>query len=267
MLTAALLVALAQAPESVTLLEGGWVAADVDENQITLWNDVLFSELSEFGITVRRKSDVAQALGLERQKQLMGCAESNCSAEIAQALNADGIISGSIGKSGSSLVLNIRVLSSTGDQLAAKSAMVPSADAALAEMKPLARALAEAMAPRLSGRVAVKAKATPGLKRFWWIPASIGVVAAGVGIGLQVSAQGIASGVRSGSGYDSLTEVQNATSSGKTLETVSYVMFGLAGAAAVSTVLLVVLGQDFVEGAPVALAPTLNGFVLTGRWP
>ncbi|MCC6333126.1 MAG: hypothetical protein IT380_03945 [Myxococcales bacterium] len=267
MLTAALLVALTQAPQSVTLLEGGWVAADVDENQITLWNDVLFSELSEFGISVRRKGDIAQALGLERQKQLMGCAESNCSAEIAQALNADGIISGSIGKSGSSLVLNIRVLSNTGDQLAAKSAVVPSADAALAEMKPIARALAEAMAPHLAGRVTVKAKAAPGLKRFWWIPASIGVITASVGIGLQVSAHGIESSVREGSSFNSLTEVQVAMSSGKTQETVSYVMFGLAGAAAVSTVLLVVLGQDSVEAAPVTLAPTLNGFVLTGRWP
>ncbi|MEW5737341.1 MAG: hypothetical protein AB1938_00360 [Myxococcota bacterium] len=267
MLSVALLLALAEAPRPVTLLEGGWVAADVDEKQITLWNDVLFAELSEFGITVRRKSDVAQALGLERQKQLMGCAESNCSAEIAQALDADGIISGSIGKSGSSLVLNLRVLSNTGSQLAAKSAVVSSVDDALAEMKPLARALAEAMAPHLQGRVSVKAKVTPGLKRFWWIPASIGVVAAGVGIGLQVSARGIESGVRSGTGYDSLTEVQSATSSGKTQEAISYVLFGVAGAAAVGTVLLLVLGQDTVEGPPVALAPTLNGFVLTGRFP
>lgn len=36
MLAAALMLVVAQAPHLVTLMEGGWVAADVDAKQLTL---------------------------------------------------------------------------------------------------------------------------------------------------------------------------------------------------------------------------------------
>jgi hypothetical protein len=266
MLTTVLLFALG-ASQPVTLLEGGWVASEVDEKQLEVWSDVLFSELGDYGITVRRKRDIIQVLGLERQKQLLGCEAVSCVAEIAQALDADGMIGGSIGKSGASLVLNVRVTSSAGTQLAAKSVVVPSVEAVLTELKPLARALAEAMAPRLPGRVTIKAKVTPGAKRFWWIPASVAVVSLGVGIGLQASARSLEADIRAGTGFSSLMGVQTAVTSGKAQEAGSFVFFGIAGAAVVSTLLLVVLGQDTVEGPPIALAPTLSGFALSGRWP
>ena len=265
MLMTAMLLALGAA-QPVTFLEGRWVASEVDEKQVAVWSDVLFGELSELGVTVRRKSDLAEALGLERQKQLLGCEESSCASEIAQALDADGLINGSVGKSGSSLVLNVRVLSNTGTQLAARSVVVPNADAMVVELRPLARALAEAMQPHLSGRLTIK-QVTPGARRFWWLPASIGVVALGVGVGLQVSARSLEADLRAGRGFESLAEVQTAISSGQGQEVTSFVMFGVAGAAAVSGLLLVVLGADHVQGPALALTPTWNGFALSGRWP
>lgn len=268
MLVATLMLALAQAPAPLTLMEGGWVGADVDQKQVTLWNEVLFAELTRLGVQVRTQADVAQVLGLERQKQLLGCGDDagSCVAELAQALDADGIIRGSTGRSGSSLVLNVRVVSATGEPLAVKSAVVPTADAALAELPRLAEALVDALAPRFPGRLAPRVKATPGARRFWWLPAAGAVVLTGVGVGLQMAARGVAGDVRAGVGLANLTAVDDAIARGRSLEVGSFIAFGLAGAAAVSAVLVWWLGAD-ADPSPVTLAPVPGGVVLVGRWP
>lgn len=266
MLTVLLAVAVAQAQPPVTLVEGGWIGADVDEKQVAVWTEVLFAELTKHGVQVRTRADIAQVIGLEREKQLMG-AEGGV-AEIAQALNADGLIRGSTGRMGTSLVLNVRVVSARGEPLAVHSLVVPSAEAAVAAMKPIADALVEGLAPRFPGRLAVRAKVTPGLRRFWWAPAAAALAFAGAGVGLQVAARGVEQDVRTnGSGYPSLATVNDAVSRGQTFETLSFVAFGVAGAALVGTGLLLWLGGDTEDSPAVALVPGPGSLLLVGRWP
>src|SRR5437762_656283 len=52
--------------------------------------------------------EIRDLLGFERQRQLAGCTESECMAEIAGALGVDEVLSGSIGKLGDSWLLNLR---------------------------------------------------------------------------------------------------------------------------------------------------------------
>jgi hypothetical protein len=54
-------------------------------------------------------AEIRELLGFERQRQLAGCTESECLAEIAGALGVDEVLSGSIGKLGDSWLLNLRL--------------------------------------------------------------------------------------------------------------------------------------------------------------
>ncbi len=62
-----------------------------------------------FGQVVSTR-DLAQVLTLERQKQLADCDSASCVAELAGALGADVLAAGSVGKMGSSSVLNLRLI-------------------------------------------------------------------------------------------------------------------------------------------------------------
>ena len=53
--------------------------------------------------------DLKQLIGLERQKQLLGCAERGCVAELAAALGVDGVLTGNVTRSESWLV-TVKVL-------------------------------------------------------------------------------------------------------------------------------------------------------------
>lgn len=56
--------------------------------------------------------DIAQILGMERQRQLLGCDTdaSNCMAELAGAIGADAVVTGSVARAGSSWVVTLRGL-------------------------------------------------------------------------------------------------------------------------------------------------------------
>ena len=54
-------------------------------------------------------ADVAQVLGVERQRQLLGCTESGCIAELGGALGTRYILSGQVGRLGGKILLSASV--------------------------------------------------------------------------------------------------------------------------------------------------------------
>ncbi len=62
------------------------------------------------GVSVLTQSDVTALLGVEKTRQMLGCAESGCMAEIGGALGADRVVHGSLGRVGESLVVNLSAL-------------------------------------------------------------------------------------------------------------------------------------------------------------
>ncbi|MFL5320078.1 MAG: hypothetical protein ACJ790_10525 [Myxococcaceae bacterium] len=72
------------------------------------------SEISKLGIyDVIGSSEVQTMIGLERQKELLGCSDdaaSTCMAEIANALDADRSLSGDISRVGDAFLLNVSFL-------------------------------------------------------------------------------------------------------------------------------------------------------------
>ncbi len=81
----------------------------ISEEMASLLTEALVAELRrQPGTTVMSDSDMAAALGLERQKQLLGCTDdSSCLTEIGGALGVDRLVHGSIGRVGESLVVNL----------------------------------------------------------------------------------------------------------------------------------------------------------------
>jgi hypothetical protein len=67
------------------------------------------------GLRVITQSELAAVLGLERQKELLGCAEegSACTAEISEALGVDGLITGSLGFAGQDFQLDVKVVATS----------------------------------------------------------------------------------------------------------------------------------------------------------
>jgi hypothetical protein len=83
----------------------------VPKETAQLLGDALAGELRKRpGISVLTPADVSALLGVEKTRQMMGCTESGCMAEIGGALGADRVVHGSLGRIGGSLVVNVSAL-------------------------------------------------------------------------------------------------------------------------------------------------------------
>lgn len=98
------------------------ISADVCEAYERRFSNEL-SRTREVAVTTR--SDVQQVLGLERQRQLLGCSDdeaSSCATELAGALGVDGILTGTVTRTRSGYLVTMKVLrSKDGSQWASAS--------------------------------------------------------------------------------------------------------------------------------------------------
>jgi hypothetical protein len=83
----------------------------VSKETAQLLGDALAGELRKrTGVSVLTQSDVAALLGVEKTRQMLGCAEAGCMAEIGGALGAERVVHGSLGRVGASLIVNLSAL-------------------------------------------------------------------------------------------------------------------------------------------------------------
>jgi hypothetical protein len=83
----------------------------VSKETAQLLGDALAGELRKRpGVSVLTQADVGALLGVERTRQMLGCTDSGCIAELGGALGADRVVHGSIGRVGESLVVNLSAL-------------------------------------------------------------------------------------------------------------------------------------------------------------
>jgi TolB-like protein len=84
---------------------------DVDADTVRLLSEALAGELRKRpGLQVMSQSDISALLGLEKTKEMLGCTDAGCIAEVGGALGVDRIVHGSIGRVGTSLLVNISSL-------------------------------------------------------------------------------------------------------------------------------------------------------------
>jgi len=83
----------------------------VDPNLLPTLTEVLTVEIDSLGLyKVIAGRDVQAMVGFENQKDLLGCTDAACLAEIGGALGVDRIVASHIGKVGSTFVVNIKLI-------------------------------------------------------------------------------------------------------------------------------------------------------------
>ena len=102
---------LSASPGAIKLAAPGFSVLNVPENAARYYSDHLAHQLDVEGIEVITPTQVSALLGVERQKQLLGCSDSSCVVELANALGADGVITGSLGKFADAYQVDIKILS------------------------------------------------------------------------------------------------------------------------------------------------------------
>lgn len=243
-------------------------AVNIDEKLIGFYTEHLAEQLSQQGLRVVTPKDVETVLGLERQRQLLGCAEgtTHCMVEIASALGVDAILVTDLARIGKAFQLNLRILgASDGKRKASYSSTVPSEEGLLSELN----AAASSLATQLFGgegpavRVATAATLRP------WAWASLG---AG-GVLLLGSAASFAAAKSRHDQLISTTEApsdlakgQSLASEGQTFQTLGWIGIAL-GATAVAGGSALFFSSDTKPRLSVDLRPGGMTLGIAGELP
>jgi len=243
--------ALAAAPGPLKLAAPGLTGVNVSPDVALFYSNHVAQLLSLEGVQVTTATEIASMIGLERQKELLGCGDSgvSCMAELANALGVDGVVTGSIGEFEGLTQINLKVVAATdGHTLAIYSGKAETQAAMLEALKAAAASIARQLDPH-----AVSSSGTA--RRYFWAPAAVGVAAgigAGVLLGLASGQVSALRGVNGAASTLSLDEANQARSSALLERTLGYVALGVGGAAVLTAVAMLVFG------GPVTVTPTLN---------
>lgn len=93
----------------------GFNCIHFDEKSCTFFAEYLAERLQEGGgVEITTQAEIAAVLGLERQKQMLGCAEdeASCLVELAGALGSDALVLGSLARVGADLVVSAKIVQS-----------------------------------------------------------------------------------------------------------------------------------------------------------
>ena len=104
--------AAAKGPDHLKLAVLDLEAKGVEKSTAETLTDIVTVSLKKLGVfDVISRSDIQQMLNFEESKQLVGCtSNSSCIAEIGGALGVARVVTGSVGKVGSSYVINLSLL-------------------------------------------------------------------------------------------------------------------------------------------------------------
>lgn len=109
LLLAPLLLAAAPAKEKVLVLPLT-AGEGVNEGTAKAITEALLGEVRKRPVAVLSGDDLKAVLSVERQRQLLGCSESSCVAELGGALGADRIVSGSVARLGQSWLIHVQLI-------------------------------------------------------------------------------------------------------------------------------------------------------------
>jgi hypothetical protein len=151
MLTPLVIALLAASPVKIAAT-GFQVTGGIESQRADVWLERFAEVMRRDGrISISTSNDIAQLLGVERQKQLLGCSidGSSCIAELADALGAAGVLVGTFTKSGDSYLVVVRVLRQPGGDIWwSASGRVTGESALLDWLDEQAAACADALAPK-----------------------------------------------------------------------------------------------------------------------
>jgi hypothetical protein len=116
---AAALLAVVGGAAPLKLATVGFSQVGLSEAQGSFYAEHLATKLAEDpNVRVVTPKDMAAVLGVEKQRQLLGCSDqsSSCMAELAGALGADGLVMGQLAKVGKSFQVNVKIIAGDGSR-------------------------------------------------------------------------------------------------------------------------------------------------------
>jgi hypothetical protein len=236
---ALLLASLAAAPTRLAAPE--WSTVNLSPELASFYAGEVARVLRGQGFEVITARDIVTVLGMERQKQLLGCSEaSSCMAELGAALGCEAIITANLARLDNTFQGSLRVLSSRDGKTLADARVEATGERAMvAALETAAIALSQQLRP--PPPVSPRSRA--------WIPLVAGVALGGGAAASLVVAQ---------SNYQKIPLSDEGTAvklanDGKVLQTSGWAMAGVGAAALVTAGLLLVLG-----GEPPTLTPQVS---------
>jgi TolB-like protein len=248
------LTVLAAAPSRVAVMP--FELTQVSSELAGYAEDRLATELSHHGFIVTTRSELQAVMGLERQRQLLGCAsDTSCIVEISAALGVEVVLVGRLTRLGRRYEVDLRLVRQTDASVVARDARGVDDEAALGAL------LAES-ARAIAGQVNVGAPPRPFAWRLWG-PVAAGVVLAGVSATAWALAEGsYGRWVTAGSGVQPLA----AGEVSRTFQALS-LQRGLGIAGALVGAALIATGVVWNALTPVVVAtPDGAAVSLGGRW-
>ncbi len=251
---AALLVAFmlsaAEATEELKIATPGLVVTGLESSLSAPLTDQLARPFAPIRVVTPR--DIAALLGLERQKELLGCSDSGeCLAELGNALGVQGVLLGDVLHLGKKIQVNARIIDPVGGRPLATSAVTVDAEEQLLEA--LTRVgldlrrqfyVARGLVPPPELVAQPAPEASGGTRRFFPIPAALaGAFAIGGGVLLGLSEgsyRQLTAGMPNSLTGERAVAVANE---GKAFQLVGTLLLGLAGISLVVAVGLLLFGS------------------------
>lgn len=209
---------------------------------------------SAFKVTTA--AQLSAVLGMERQRQLLGCGEgsSSCAAELASALGADVVVQSTLARVGDSLRCTVAFVSgrdgATLERVAVDGPPGPMFERLREEVGTTAAKLFTTLRP---GNQLEPGK--PGFRRYFWIPA---VLAVGLGAaGGAMFAVREASWRTLNSREGRVTDPFGLAEAGRTQETLAFVLTSAGSVALLATAAVLIFGAP--TEARVVVAPVVSG--------
>jgi len=272
------------------------VGKGVDEATVKLLNDLMLAEFQRPGThQVFGEQDMISMMNLEETKVQTGCTDDACLAEIGGALGARYLVSAALGRVGAKFLVNLKMIDVEEAKAVGRSSQIVEGEedrllsavkAAVAELlaslSPGAQLAATATAPEPAAPLATPAppvaedpvtepapSATlqadpPSGRSLAWDVGAWGTASLAVALLAGATASAVlASQANDDREQTPLIEADRRSS------LAADTLFGLAGAAALTSVLLFVLMPDEVEATSAGLSPVSGGAVLgvRGSWP
>lgn len=241
-----------------------FAVVELSEERANFYTEHFADRLADEGLRVVTPREVSTMLGLERQRALLGCSEeSSCAVELAAALGVDALVLGTVAKVGAEYQVSVKIIASEdGRRLAAQSARVKREEQVLEALSAAAANMASQLNAAL-GREPVSG----GARRWWWVPAGVGVLATAGGVVGLLTAEGARARLAGGERLDAAAATQ-ALATGTTARTLGWVGVGVGVVAAGTAVGLLLSGGSSAAVTPVATVGSDGASIgVVGRLP
>lgn len=266
LLASACALSLAVSPHLASV---GFRSAGVDENTTQFLSSSFATSLAEAtGLQVMTSEEIGAVLGVERQKQLLGCGDesTSCLAEIAAGLGAPALVLGSVAIIGKRWAVTVKVIGAKDAQvIAARTGDIPKDDNVLEWLKETARLMGPTVRRALAPELPPLEPQASGVRRLAWVPlvgAGVFAILGGVFIG---TAAGDVDRVKNGDpSVTSAAQLTQRLDGARTLQGLAWGSWGLAVAGLATGAVMYFLGAP--ASASVWVFPSATGVMVGGQW-